>query len=222
MVLCASSQSDYIVQMAMILIENGAVVHRKDNAGKNALMRLCWTSRSEKIVEVAELLIANGADVHQTDKYGMNALMLLSLNSRNCKIVDVAKLLIQTGGFRLLNHTDKDGENALMHLCYHSESDKIAEMAKLFIFNGLDVSQTDKYGRKAADCLKDRLSKLKELQQTTICQLLQINYLRWRLFFFLLFACYLLGKIKISVTPILINCLIKLSTFIKVYHPCNL
>ena len=97
MILCQWSKSVKIVQVAQMLISNGAYVIQTNKYGMNALMWLCWHSISDKIVEMAQLLITSGTDVKKTDEKGMNALMLLCYASNSEKIVQVSQLLIENG-----------------------------------------------------------------------------------------------------------------------------
>jgi len=68
--LCEHSESEKIVQLAQLLIENGVDIDGTNYDRENALIKLLKYSKNDKILEVAELLIAKGINVNQKDKYG--------------------------------------------------------------------------------------------------------------------------------------------------------
>ena len=81
MLLCWSSESVKIFEVAQLLIENGIEINQTDKDGRNALMLMCWKSNSGKMLEVIQLLITKGIKFNQKDKRGRNAARLLTKNS---------------------------------------------------------------------------------------------------------------------------------------------
>ena len=111
--LCVNSDSTKIVEMARLLISNGANVNQTNQWGWNALMLICRDSRSDKIVEVAQLLINNDINEEQMDENGRNALMWLCAESKNENIVKVADLLLNAFNIKSIDNQGKTAKKLL-------------------------------------------------------------------------------------------------------------
>lgn len=99
MVACANGH----IQIANILIENGADVNISDNTGETALM----VASANDNLETIKLLIQHGADVNTKDIDGETALMVASQNGHIATI----NFLVENGAD--VNAKDSDGWTAL-------------------------------------------------------------------------------------------------------------
>jgi hypothetical protein len=102
------------------LIDKGANVNERNEAGRTALMEAVLTD----CYEICELLIARGADVNEHDKFGNTALMLAAMIESN----EVVKLLIDKGAN--VNAQTSSGQTALTlaaHLDFRGNNKNICE-----------------------------------------------------------------------------------------------
>ena len=103
-------------EIVKLLLENGADVHAKDNAGNNALIEASKYAR-ESTSEVLSLLVEHGAGVNEKNNYGETALM----NAARWGLKENAAYLIDEGAD--VNAKTKSGETALEFAEYSLHKD---------------------------------------------------------------------------------------------------
>lgn len=136
------------LEVAKVLIENGAKLNDIDENGDTLLMNTIsfptatHIHNSPKIhagIDGIRLLLENGVDINATNKQGQTALMVAILNGRS----DVAKLIIEKGAN--VNIKDKDGKTAFMLAIVEGNF----ELAKIILDKGADINAVDNDGRTA-------------------------------------------------------------------------
>ncbi len=96
------------VDIAKVLIRNGADVNAVDKDKKTALHVAAWNGHGGYSVEVAKVLLENGADVNAIDQWKRTALHIVA----ECGLVDAAKVLIQNGAD--VNALERNGLSPFM------------------------------------------------------------------------------------------------------------
>ncbi len=121
------------VEVAKLLIDQGADVSVRDNKGRTPI----HSAAVQNSVEVAKLLIDQGADVSIRDYRGRTPIHSAAVQNS----VEVAKLLIDQGAD--FSVTDKDGRTPMHSAAWQNS----VEVAKLLIDHGANVNARDKKGR---------------------------------------------------------------------------
>lgn len=122
--LIAASERGY-VEIAELLIENGAEVNKYVSLGVNALDKAADSGN----LNVVKLLIDKGADVNLAKGYKETALMYASLSGH----IDIVKYLVEKGAD--LNLQNIEGVTALM-LAAQIEGN--IELVKFLVLSGAD------------------------------------------------------------------------------------
>ncbi len=123
------------IEIAKLLIENGADINETDNTGITTLME----ASSNGQLEIVKLLIEKGADVNKVNAYGETALAVASYYGH----LEIVRLLIEKGAD--VNEVDKNGRTALME----ASPNGWLEIIKLLIEKGADVNKADIHGTTA-------------------------------------------------------------------------
>ena len=146
------------VDIARLLIDNGANVNLKTKDGMNPLLMATLIER----LDIVELLIDNGADVDIKTEYGstsLHAALKLGHYAKTkggqSEFFDIARLLIHYGA-KDVNTKDEDGTMPLL-LALYSEQFGIA---KSLIDLGADVNAKTKNGETPLDYAKNSLRSL--------------------------------------------------------------
>jgi len=126
------------VEVVRDLIEKGANVNWKKQAGETALMKAAHGGHAD----VVRILIEKGADVNADDMSGETALLAAALYGHT----DVVRMLIEKGAD--VNAKDNTGGTALMRACgEHPHPD----IVRMLIEKGANVNVKDSGGRTALD-----------------------------------------------------------------------
>ena len=121
------------VEIAKLLINNGADVNTRNNDGRTPLFFTIFNNNQN----VAKLLIDNGVDVNARNNDGQTPLFdASSYNNHN-----IAKLLIENGAD--VNARDNHGKTPL----FDAVASNDINIAKLLIENGADVNARDNHGK---------------------------------------------------------------------------
>ncbi len=123
------------LEMARLLLENGAPVNEQTDDGITALVYAVV----EGHVEVASLLLENGAPVNEQTDDGITVLMHAVVEGH----VEMARLLLENGA--PVNEQTDDGVTVLMHAVVEGH----VEMARLLLENGAPVNEQTDNGRTA-------------------------------------------------------------------------
>ena len=141
------------IDIAKLLIDNGANVNLKTEDGMNPLLMATLVER----LDIVELLIDNGADVDIKTEYGstpLHAALKLGHYAKTkggqSEFFDIARLLIHYGAGDV-NTQDEDGTMPLL-LALYSEQFGIA---KSLIDLGADVNAKTKNGETPLDYAKN-------------------------------------------------------------------
>lgn len=150
---------DICLEIANLLIDNGADIHVKDYRGRTPLHE---TGRS-KNSEVAKFLIASGADVNAKDDFGQTPLLYALDTDMLCPFggMEVLKLLIENGAD--VNATDKEHETPLHKTVlsvfgigiYIKSVDDVCEIIDLLLKKGANINAIDKKGNTPLHTLTD-------------------------------------------------------------------
>ena len=163
------------IEMARLLLENGAPINHQTDIGTTALMyaaaeghveiaRLLLENRAlinrqtnagitalmyavvEGHVEMARLLLENGAPVNDQIDTSITALMYAAAEGH----VEMARLLLENGA--PINHQTDAGITALMYAATEGH----IEMVRLLVENGADIHIQDAYGNTALSLAEER------------------------------------------------------------------
>ena len=149
------------LDIAAILLYNGAHVDTQDNEGKTALMKAC----KEGDNGIVQLLLNNRAQVNMQDNEGKTALMMLNVNGFNIpKAENIMELLKK---YAKVNMQDNEGRTALMKYC---EMDSDSEIIQLLLDTNTYVDLQDNKGRTALmiACERGNFRNVKVLLDFTI------------------------------------------------------
>jgi ankyrin repeat protein len=127
-------------QMATVkeLLEKGANVNARDEAGRTALL---WVAPARDNPEMVKFLIDKGADVNAKDNAGETALMIASSQSNP----GIVTALLEAGAE--VDAQNKVGGTALMAAALRGNVEEI----KILLGNNADRKIKDKKGRTAFD-----------------------------------------------------------------------
>ena len=130
------------IEMAHLLLENGAPINHQTDIGTTALMY----AAVEGHVEIARLLLENGALINRQTNAGITALMYAVVEGH----VEMARLLLENGA--PINHQTDAGITALMYAATEGH----IEMVRLLVENGADIHIQDAYGNTALSLAEER------------------------------------------------------------------
>ncbi len=142
-------EPDICLEIAKLLIDNGADIHAKDFYGHTPLHK---TGRSRNS-EVAKLLITSGADVNAKDDSGQTPLLFsLKLGTYG---FEVPKVFIDNGAD--VNATDCQGDTPLHETVlsvyairiFIKSVDDVCEMIDLLLKKGANINAINKSGNTA-------------------------------------------------------------------------
>ncbi len=127
-----------------LLLQHGAKINEKNNAGETALLRACqpWSSNTAMI----RVLLEAGADPNIGDKDGETPLHKIT----NSNKMEAARLLLDHKADP--NARDKDQSTPLMSACQnlaYAQYGTKPEFVELLLNHGGDVKATDKNGESA-------------------------------------------------------------------------
>lgn len=127
-------------QMTVVkdLIDKGADVNARDEAGRTALL---WVAPARDNPEMAKFLITKGADVNAKDNAGETALMIAASQSNP----GIVTALLEAGAE--VDAQNKTGGTALMAAAFRANLEEI----KILLNNNADRKVKDKKGRTAFD-----------------------------------------------------------------------
>jgi ankyrin repeat protein len=131
------------------LLEKGANVNARDEAGKTALL---WVAPARDNPEMAKLLIDRGADVNAKDNAGETALMIASSQSNH----GIVTALLEAGAE--VNAQNNVGGTALMAAAIRANVEEI----KILLGNNADRKLKDKKGRTAFDVATEGAKNYKD------------------------------------------------------------
>jgi ankyrin repeat protein len=124
------------MDVAKLLIREGAVVDKTDESGRTALM----IASKHNAIDMAQLLISNGADVNAKDKSGWTAFFMAMMSSS----IEAAELLVANGAD--VNAKDPaEGAPALMW----ASRQNAYKLTELLLKKGSDINAQDKRGWSA-------------------------------------------------------------------------
>lgn len=118
-----------LIEIVVLLIDNGADVNLFDNDGETALTRASFFGRTTMV----DILVSYGADVNHRTNSGSSALTLSGFNND----VDLIKILLSKGGN--INDVDEKKTTALMIAAAWDNF----EVCTFLISNGADLMATD-------------------------------------------------------------------------------
>ncbi|MEC8882674.1 MAG: ankyrin repeat domain-containing protein [Pseudomonadota bacterium] len=130
------------LDLATLLIQNGADVHATDQTEKTPLMYAAEVGD----IELATLLIHNGADVNATDQTGNTPLMYAAAADN----IDLATLLLHNGA--AVDATDQAGNTPLM---ISVQADN-ADMTKTLLNHNADFTIENASGETALDLARSQ------------------------------------------------------------------
>jgi len=117
------------------VLEKGAEVDAKDNAGRTALMEAAFGGYTDTV----RLLLEKGAKVNATDHEGWTPLFWAAFSRRS----DTIRLLLEKGAD--VNAKNKHEDNALIHAAYGGDMDTVA----VLLDHHADVNAKDDMGKTA-------------------------------------------------------------------------
>lgn len=124
-----------LIEIVVLLLDNGADVNLFDNDGETALTRASFFGKRT----IVEILVSHGADVNHRTNYGSSALTLSGFNND----IDLIKILLSKGNN--INDVDEKKTTALMIAAAWDNF----EVCTFLISNGADLMATDIDGTTA-------------------------------------------------------------------------
>ena len=156
---CFSYNGEHLLEIVLLLIQNGIDVNATSFIGLDALLCLCLRPTQSgfvpKFCDTFQALIAAGADVTWKTPGGWNALVVLT--SHHLKHLDyflMARLLIERGAD--VNAKDEPGRTVLLMVAAEYEGSKLYELIRLLKEHGADTKVRDHNGFNAANFLERR------------------------------------------------------------------
>ena len=144
------------IEMAKLLVENGADVNARDSNGETALMR----AASKGNIEFIELLISKGADVNAKENTNGHSVLMYAVSTEGD--IESVTVLVKNGAD--VNARNYDGVTALMGAVFDGNIEAVSALIR----NGADVNARSNSGHTS-------LSAAKELGHTEIAVLLKKN-----------------------------------------------
>ena len=153
--LCKNPTNSNLIDVARLLIDQGAEIDAIDSYGLTALYLLCGnptlyerlTLPAANLAEIARLLTDHGALVNAKGLGGRTALHRLCENYCNANLVDISRLFIDQGADA--NAKNSYGWTVLHCLCQNPNNVNLVPLLRLLIDQGAEVNAKDSSGRTA-------------------------------------------------------------------------